>query len=270
MKIKLVACIGTDSNISNPNLLYHFLEHYSKLGITDWSIKLHSSGNPQLNNLQVFEDILKTHHIPYSTWIGKYDDVRHVIMENVLIARHTPDDWFVSADLDEFTDFPCSIPEYLADLAQQGYNCVTGNMIDHTTANGELTQILRDELLTNQFPREISVESVDNDLGITYEVSEYAQVYREKKVAIKKPLQWWISRHDINQKTKSFVKESPEKLKIRHYPWDDLRLKRLQDRYTSRKSVKPIHYSEKEYMITQNNRSKIIEYLQKNGKFLLK
>lgn len=266
MKIKLISCIGTDSNISNPNLLYHFIEHYSNLGITNWSLTLHSSGNLELNNLDIYKNILDDYNIPYKTWIGKYDDVRRVVTNNILIARQNPEDWLIGADFDEFIDFPDTIPEYLANLEQQGYNCVTGELIDYIGVDGELSEILPNQPLQKQFPIEFDVRK---DSGVLWEYSKYAQIFREKKIALKKPLQWWIGRHQINQKTQQFVQESPNRLKIRHYPWDHLRLKRVDDIYQSSSGQKPIFYDQEQYLNTQHNRFEVVKYLKKHGKFNL-
>lgn len=240
MMIKLITCIGTDKNISDPNLLYHFIDYYSDLGITNWSLTLHTSGNSALNNLPIFVKILNDYQIPYQVWKGEYDDTKRVIMNNVLIARHNSEDWFIGADFDEFIEFPCSIPEYLTQLDQPGFSCVTGEMIDYIGVNGELPEIKRDIPLKQQFPLEFDIRK---DIDILWEISEYDDIFRQKKIAIKKPLQWWISRHDINQKTKSLVKESPTRLKISHYTWDQSRLKRLESRFKIRSDKKPIAFS---------------------------
>ena len=267
MQVKLVTCIGTDKNISNPNLLHHFVEHYSNLGITDWSLTLHSSGKAELNNLEIYQNILDNYDIPYKTWVGKYDDVRRVVMDNILINRQKIEDWLIGADFDEFIDFPCSISEYLTSLDKQGYNCVTGDMVDYVGTDGELPKITNDQPLQMQFPLEFDVRK---DSGVLWEFSPYAHIFREKKVAIKKPLQWWIGRHNMNPKTESLIKESPERLKIRHYPWDHLRLKRVDDIYQSSSNQKPIFYEQEQYLNTQHNRLAVVEYLQEHGKFILK
>lgn len=266
MTIKLITCIGTDKNISNPNLLYHFIEYYSDLGITNWSLTLHSSENSALNNLPIFVKILNDYRIPYQVWKGEYDDVRRVTMNNILIARHNLEDWFIGADFDEFIEFPCSIPEYLTNLDQQEFNCVTADLIDYIGVNGELPEIQRDIPLKKQFTLEFDIRK---DIDILWEFSKYDAIFRQKKIALKKPLQWWIGRHDINEKNKSLVKESPERLKISHYPWDSLRLKRIEKIYQDTLEKKPIIYSEEEYFVTQKNRLTVIKYLQKYGKFYL-
>jgi hypothetical protein len=267
MNVKLISCICTDKDISNPNLLYHFIKHYSNLGITHWSLTLHTSNSPEFNNLNIYKDILDNFRIPYKVWQGEYDDVRRVTVDNILIARQNLETWLLVVDLDEFVNFPCAIPEYLANLDQQGYNCLTGEMVDYITVNGELPKVTLELSLNQQFPRKFDLRK-NTDIDLQF--SKYNDLFRQKKIAIKKPLQWWIGHHDINEKTKSLARNYPYKLEIKHYPWDNLKVIRIKKLlYEQMSRTKPPAYSEQEYLITQTYRLKVVDYLQKHGKFNL-
>jgi len=70
MKTVLLSCVGTDANVSNPELLRHFLAHYTSMGIRDWSITLHLGNDERVRNISVFQRILDESAVPFDVWQG--------------------------------------------------------------------------------------------------------------------------------------------------------------------------------------------------------
>lgn len=223
MKAKLLCCIGTDSHITNPNLLHHFIAYYSALGITEWALTLHCGRNPAYRNLQTYQQILDSHEMPYDVWEGVFDTYEREARHNALVRRQDDDVWMVGVDLDEFVAFPKPIPQYLEEAAASGYNSVTGYLLDRVSCDGTLKHIERDLLLCEQFPVAAEVKRH------IYKPLTPKAPY-EKKVAIKKPLQWGLGHHFIHHDVRVFELESPDHLEINHYAWDDLLIGRIQER----------------------------------------
>jgi hypothetical protein len=223
MKTVLRSCIGTDANVSNPNLLYHFINYYRSLGVERWAITLHVGLNREAHNLHAFQNILSEQGISFDTWHGAFNTYERESRDNAFVHAQGEDTWIVAVDLDEFVLFPAMISEYLEDVASRGFNCVGGRLVDRVSSNGELKRIDLHPRIGEQFP-------------LAAEVRRY--IYRplapnapfEKKIAIRTPLQWGLGRHFITRETRRFVREDPEILSIDHYAWDDLLIERIQQR----------------------------------------
>ena len=254
MKTVLRSCIGTDTNISNPNLLYHFIDHYKALGITNWALTLHASLKKELNNLEVFADILTQWDIAYEVWIDEYNTHKREDRDNIFVQQQEDSTWIFGVDLDEFVDFPCPIPEYLASLSEQNYNCLSGRLIDRVDAEGNLRSIEKTPDISDQFPR---IAAVKKNI---YQPQAGPPAFG-KKLAIQKPLKWWVGRHTIHPETLEHVREAPTVLTINHYAWDRLLIGRITQRaevYRQRQNLGWFH----EYI-------NMIEYIQKYGKLRL-
>jgi hypothetical protein len=223
MKTTLLCCIGTDLHISNPNLLYHFLDYYIALGITDWALTLHTGPRPELRNLATYEWILSLYDIPYDVWIGPFDTFERETRHNAFVDAQENDAWVIGVDLDEFVAFPGAIPQYLQGIAELGYNCLGGRLVDRVASDGTLKHIMREPSLYEQFP--IAAEVKRN----IYKPATPKAPY-EKKIAIMKPLQWGLGHHFIDRSTRMFQREAPDNLEINHYAWDDLLISRIQQR----------------------------------------
>jgi len=255
MEVILLSCIGTDYNISNPNLLYHFLDHYKKLGITKWAITLHVGIRKELNNLKIFEDILSQYKIPCEVWIEEFDTHKREKQHNIFVQNQKDNSWIFGVDLDEFVDFPCSIPQYLEQLSNLGYNCLCGELIDRVDNQGILKNIEKDIPIENQFPR---IAEVKKNI---YQPSTPKAPF-EKKLAIQKPLQWGIGHHFINRQTREYQREYPDILTINHYAWDHLLIGRIQQRVDYYKKHEGFDWGQ-EYI-------NMIEYIGKYGQLKLK
>ncbi len=254
MKTILLSCIGTDTNISNPNLLHHFIQHYQALGITNWALTLHVGPKPELNNLGIFENILTQHGIPYNVWTDEFNVHKRDLRDNKFIQAQDDSTWIFGLDLDEFVDFPCPIPQYLESLSQSGYNCLAGQLVDRVDAQGALRPIELIPALSEQFPR---VAAVKKNI---YQPDAGPPAFN-KKLAIQKPLQWWVGRHTIAPETLAHVKEAPTTLTINHYAWDQLLIGRI----TQRAEI----YRQREDLGWFREYINMIEYIQKYGKLRL-
>ncbi len=254
MDVVLLSCIGTDLNVSNPNLLYHFLEHYRKLDVTKWAITLHAGIKENLNNLKTFEQILNEYKIPYEIWIEEFDTHKREKRHNMFVQNQQNDSWIFGVDLDEFVDFPCSIPEYLEHLSNLRYNCICGRLVDKVDTQGILKHIERDIPIEEQFPH---IAEVKKNI---YQPSTPKAPF-EKKLAIQKPLQWGVGHHFINRQTRENQREHPDVLTINHYAWDHLLIGRIQQRVDYYKKHEGFDWGQ-EYV-------NMIEYIAKYGQLKL-
>lgn len=258
MSVKLICCVGTDINVSNPNLLEHFLNHYLDLGINQWVITLHASGDDKVKNLSTFEEILKQNNIPYRVWIGRFSVYQRTFANNLFISRQSEKDWFLGVDFDEFVEFPNNVNDYLADLDKQGFNCVKGKLCDRIDSQGKLSYIVKDKPLKEQFPLKADVKKY-----ISQPLEKYQSFTFEKKIAIKKPLRWAFGNHTITDSSSIHLKESPQILEINHYAWDSLLLERRKQRFDN--------YSQNPQTFDFVNESlNLLKYVEKHGHIQLK
>src|SRR3712207_5947478 len=63
-----------------------------------------------------------------------------------------PHDWFVLADHDEFHVYPDDLQAMVAHCEREGYDAVTGNVVDRVARDGSLPDLLPGESLWETFP----------------------------------------------------------------------------------------------------------------------
>lgn len=66
-------------------------------------------------------------------------------------------DWFVPADLDEFTEYDRPLPDLVAALERDGCEYAMGTMVDHVAASGALTAYDPSRSLAEQYPTRANV-----------------------------------------------------------------------------------------------------------------
>lgn len=124
-------------------LLPFFLEHYRKLGVTQFFCStLYNKVKPQ-KDLCVY---------PYGvdTTLDIYSQMAEAIRG--MIRRHVfESEWYILADLDEFHEYPLELPDLIHRCEQRGKDCVLGEMVDRVKEDGSIPE-LTNEPLEIQFP----------------------------------------------------------------------------------------------------------------------
>ncbi|WP_018984770.1 glycosyltransferase family protein [Salinimonas chungwhensis] len=156
-EIRLITCVGVEHDLA---LLPHFLAYYTKLGIPAKNI--HAVLQASLENTEEMvkaASLLNDYGIkPHEMWIAPYTsdsmwEKRREIQKTVAKA----DDWIISADVDEFHEFPDDLKKFLAYCDKKNLHCIQGVFIDRLAPRGELTAVKQDSSIWSQYPIQADV-----------------------------------------------------------------------------------------------------------------
>lgn len=131
-----------------PELLPHFLQHYSRLGVDQILVALAID----LPNQSSFEQ-----HFPVRFTRFYYDgftNARKSTGENYMLAEAEipPDAWVMHLDLDEFHEYPAALQDVVQLLNAHGRDAVTGQLYDRVSADGVLKPIETSPSIEEQYP----------------------------------------------------------------------------------------------------------------------
>jgi len=152
----LISCIGVDSDLP---LLPHFLRHYLALGIPRERMHLILNAAADSPAMTRAQEMLTGFGIePAVLWIAPYTSDAMWAERRKLQARTVaPGDWLISADVDEFHEYPESLERFLGYCERRGVDCVQGVFIDRLAVDGRLRSVTEAEPLWSQFPLEADV-----------------------------------------------------------------------------------------------------------------
>lgn len=157
LSLRLFSCLGVEDDLP---LLGHFLAHYAALGVPcermHFILQASCSGAP---GLEAARDMLATHGISAAEiWIGPYTSgemwKRRQALQTRVADAH---DWVISADIDEFHEYPAPLEDVLRKLEGDGVTVLQGPFIDRITPGGLLRPVDPDRPLEHQFPIEADV-----------------------------------------------------------------------------------------------------------------
>jgi hypothetical protein len=141
-------------------MLPHFLHHYLRLGVDPSRMHLILNA-PQgdIVELSQAQTLLNAHDIePAEVWIAPYTSGSMWAKRREVQRRLAgPDDWVISADVDELQEYPEALPGFLAYCERKGVECVQGVFIDRLAPNGRLNAIAPEPSVWEQFPVEADV-----------------------------------------------------------------------------------------------------------------
>jgi len=154
-RIKLMSHVGCKANAL---LIERFLEHYVRLGVDDFLIILQGEeGDPRLDEArkrlaaQGVRPVLEVPDFSAPLKLRRFLEI--------LDANSDPDDWVLTADVDELQVYPQALPRFLKECDELGYTFVRGRFIDRIGVDGRLPTIQPLESLWGQFPLGGSVTS---------------------------------------------------------------------------------------------------------------
>jgi hypothetical protein len=155
--IRLISCVGVETELA---LLGHFIAHYRDLGIAPERMHMIlNTTDPASVNLQRARALLaEAGTAPAREWIGPYTSDAMWAERRALQADIAdPSDWIISADIDEFHEYPAPLPQFLKACAERAVTAVQGVFIDRLAPDGWLAPVKLDEPLAEQFPVEADV-----------------------------------------------------------------------------------------------------------------
>lgn len=148
----LITCVGVEHDLE---LLPHFLRHYLRLGVEPGRIRaILNASDPTHPALVDARRILAEHGAPPGEdWIAPYtSDGMWAKRREVQAREAAPDDWVLSADVDEFHEYPEPLADFLRRCARMGVDCAQGPFIDRLAPGGALADVRRTPDIWSQFP----------------------------------------------------------------------------------------------------------------------
>jgi hypothetical protein len=134
-------------------LLPPFLDHYLKLGVSDFRIILHSPV-ARSAELEAAKDLLAMRGLtPASIWItDSWNTGENAARHRDAVADLSDDTWILSADADEFHIYPQLLPEFIRTIEQQGVSVVQGRLVDFVARDWRLHRPMPEVSLFEQCP----------------------------------------------------------------------------------------------------------------------
>ena len=171
-RIHLVSCIGAD--LEQP-LVPHFLDHYLGLGVLPENFHvIVNSAHEQSDALIGVEQMLAERGIRCEErWIEAYTSAAMWQKRRDVQRRCVPKDhWVLSADTDEFHEYPIELAAFLGECQAHGINTVDGVFMDRVSADGSLKPVdASGPALFDDFPIQAMVQGRIADFGAFHQVS---------------------------------------------------------------------------------------------------
>lgn len=146
--IRLVTVMG-----HGPELLPHFIDHYSQYVDEIHIVPYISDVSPNLNN--EISNIVKDHDnvIVCDVVRDRVFDWNKVTQIYNYTKSKYPNDWWVVADIDEFHLYPNDdLKTLIQNCDEQGNTLVRGGFIDRIGVDGEFSDLTPDLSIWSQFP----------------------------------------------------------------------------------------------------------------------
>ncbi|MGK7297308.1 MAG: hypothetical protein ACNS61_16045 [Candidatus Wenzhouxiangella sp. M2_3B_020] len=156
-RLRLVSCIGTEFDLP---LLDFFIAHYRGLGVEPSRMHfiVHATERTSENFDAALSLLESRGTAAPMRWIGPYTSTemwqrRRALQQSV----SQQGDWIVSADVDEFHEYP-EYPEQLVDYCEANdYHVLQGPFIDRISDDGVLRPVDPTKPLAEQYPLEAEV-----------------------------------------------------------------------------------------------------------------
>ncbi|MEE4539959.1 MAG: glycosyltransferase family 2 protein [Erythrobacter sp.] len=162
--MKLITCIGVEHDLA---LLAHFVEHYRRLGIAHGSmIAILNTCDEASARLSQARQFAEERGLVVEEWIAPYTSEAMWEKRREVQARHcVAEDWVISADVDEFHEYPEDLPRFLARCEAMAVDVVQGPFIDRLAPGGRLAAVNADRPLGDQFPLRAAAMDVVGGAG---------------------------------------------------------------------------------------------------------
>jgi hypothetical protein len=151
--VYLVSCIGVMFDL---DILPHFIKHYKKMGVKNFHFILHNDEESN-DNLIKAQKILESFNIKeIDIWNGHFwcsDKERWMqYVKDKLDSKA----WILTADLDEFHEYPYQLEEFIKILDDGNFNCYNGNLVNHFPFMNSLAKLHLDSDIWSLYPKIMS------------------------------------------------------------------------------------------------------------------
>jgi hypothetical protein len=142
----------------NSELLPHFLDYYSSLGVSDFVIAINGASKELADNVYetVFARSLQA-KIFVAEWASDIDASIDASFKYKLWERNIQNkcDWYIMADLDEFYQYQHSLATMILKCQTGKYDYIIGDLVDRFSSDGEITSLAPNENIWTQYPYEV-------------------------------------------------------------------------------------------------------------------
>lgn len=162
--VRLITCVGVEHDLP---LLPHFIDHYAALGIPPPNMSVILNANdPQSAKLGEAVALASRKSVETDIWLAPYTsetmwEKRRKLQKSFMPPRQ----WLVSADVDEFQEYPEDLGSFLDRCERLGVDTVQGVFIDRLHPEGRLAAIAPDRPLMEQFPVQADVIGAIGGVG---------------------------------------------------------------------------------------------------------
>ena len=201
MRIYLRSTIGAERDIS---LISHFVEYYRRIGVSEFRFVLHAIDESS-TNLKVCIDILENLNIkPTLIWITpNWNTGTNALKHREVVADLPGDTWLISADIDEFHEFPLHLSDFVQYLDAKNIDVVMGRLTERISKDFSLSPLMPKENIFLQFPIQTS-----------FGIGNPGKVMLHRKAVRTTP-----GHHAYEENPLATVNVYPEILKVMHFKW---------------------------------------------------
>ena len=158
---------AADAKASLEAFLTHYLD-FGKIPAKNVFVVVHDRLGKEESNAKVLEALLIERGVTYDVYVGSkllHSELSTFWQRHLDGGKLDEEDWVILADLDEHLTVPPredlgseghSIPLFLAQADELGYEVVNGIWIDRVTSDGSLTEV-NGQSLHKQFPKKCQV-----------------------------------------------------------------------------------------------------------------
>jgi len=215
-EICLVTCVGLDYDFA---LLKPFMEYYNHQGVDKFFVVTQSSP-PDWESIEEADKIISLYHSQIYGWLNPYHGLPRQHIANAVVAMHVdPDAWVISADVDEFHQYPISLRHLIGYMKKRNINYLMGEYRDRISENGGLPVLAGEQDLWELFPHQTSLTK--NLLRTHY----YKVVLHTTNVVVRE------GGHLVYQVIKDVKKPCNFFIPIHHFKWHSAVLPKLRERY---------------------------------------
>ena len=214
--IYLSCCIGVEYDY---DIVSHFIEYYKNIGVDEFLIVLNTNVSNS-ERLEEVQNILKEYDIKEKrVWHGPYDNILHTLILMDMIEENTNrEEWILTADVDEFHEYPYDLRKFISYLDKNKYEAAYGVLVDRLTCDHKIIGIDQDTNLFEAFPLKTNLSS-----------KLFNNPFDFKKVMIHKSyIKLITGQHDcLSSEGRKFF---PSMLNVHHFKWRGNILRNQKDR----------------------------------------
>ena len=203
-------------------LVASFVEHYRKLGVIDFRFVVHSlsSSSPKLD--LVLATLRDLGIQPIKIWITENWNTGDNSMMHREVIKDCPDHaWVISADIDEFQEYPMALPEFIEKLESGKFDLVKGRLTERIARGFSLPNLDTSKTLFEQFP-----------LQVRFGIGNPGKIMLHRKFVLTTP------GHHGFEDAQGLYNVSPQVLKVMHFKWfGDVRRKYTDPRVMAHHSL---------------------------------